>query len=364
MLMEQRYITSFAEAAVLLTISYWYEEMMTFEHSNIVERMGALTLIILGEGVIAMTESVSFMLRNGSRISTSSVGLVIAAVLTVYVLWMLYFDHADNLDHPGARINKQKPWCQIWAFLHFPLHTAILLTLEGSARFVIWSNANRVLDFVLNSFWTSSDTFPDVKDGIQLSSNLQLELKNINATYPFFDSEISKPDFKSYLTDLQNLGSFVDSPELVNKSYDIMNSMLDSLINRTNELYDVEVSFTSHGDIYSQVFEAFLDWYIAFFVAAGLVLVLLALQRYVGHQPKRDGRIKPPPTAAKLAVPGIAVILQFSIGIALASVSLFAKWQDSDQFYNFVYSPWIIPTVLLAFCLGKWFSIFGVSCGG
>lgn len=331
---------------------------MTFRHTNIVERMGALTLIILGEGVIGMTESVSFMLNNGSQISPSTVGLVAAAILIIYVLWMLYFDHADTLDHPGGRINMQKPWYQIWAFLHFPLHTAMLLTLEGSAKFVIWSNANGILDFVLNTFWTASDSY--VENGFQLSGNLQLELNKIVATYSLFESEIHKPEFRSYLTDLQNLGSFNGSLEKVNTSSGIMTSMLNSLINRTNDLYDVEVSFTSHDDdMYAQIFEAYFDWYIAFFVAAGLVLILLALQRYVGHQSEIDEGIESPCPVAKRAVPGIAVTLQCGIGIGLAFVSLFANWQDSDQFYNFVYSPWIIPTVLFAFSLGKSFSISG-----
>jgi low temperature requirement protein LtrA len=99
---------------------------MKFDNSNIVERMGALTLIIMGEGIIGLTEQVSLILKMSATISASTLGLVIAAVLIIYVLWMLYFDHTDVLDHPGARINKQKPWCQYWAFLHFPLHTFIV----------------------------------------------------------------------------------------------------------------------------------------------------------------------------------------------------------------------------------------------
>jgi len=129
MLIRRRYVTSVSEATVHLIISYIYPAMF-FDKSNIVERMGALTLIIMGEGIIGMTEAVSNMFSSSSHISSQTGWLVVAAVLIIYVIWMLYFDHTDKLDHPGGRINKQGPWCQIWTFLHFPLHVAILLTLE------------------------------------------------------------------------------------------------------------------------------------------------------------------------------------------------------------------------------------------
>lgn len=47
---------------------------------------------------------------------------------------MLYFDQIEN-DRFGT-IRQQ-----VWAVLHFPLHVAILLTVEGSARFIIWWSA-------------------------------------------------------------------------------------------------------------------------------------------------------------------------------------------------------------------------------
>lgn len=44
---------------------------------------------------------------------------------------MLYFDSLTR-EHFGS-IRQQ-----IWAFLHFPFHVALVLFLEGTSQFVIW----------------------------------------------------------------------------------------------------------------------------------------------------------------------------------------------------------------------------------
>jgi hypothetical protein len=341
---------------------------MKFDTTNIVERMGALTLIIMGDGIIAMTESVSFMLKTQCEIPASTAVLVIAAVLIIYVLWMLYFDHADKLDHPGGRINKHKPWCQIWAFLHFPLHIALVLTLKGSARFVLWWNANGVIIFLMDNFNTYWNFYP-YDNGTQLLQTLQEQLANISDTNSALGAEIQKADFQSKIMDLQKLGPFNDSSANGNNAWDIMYSMENTLLNRTCDLFDINLSkfprMLSNSTAanseqvssnISQIYEAFRDWYIVFFVAAGCVLILLALARYVGHQsplPRSKGMTKPHVSGRKHKVPWVAITIQCLIGTGLAFISLLGQWEYSNAFFNFIHSQWIIPTVLLAFCLGE-----------
>jgi hypothetical protein len=370
-LKQQRYITSVAEAAVLLAISY-SSDLMKFDTTNIVERMGALTLIIMGDGIIAMTESVSFILKTERQISGSTVGLVIAAVLIIYVVWMLYFDHADKLDHPGGRVNKQKPWCQIWAFLHFPLHIAILLTLKGSARFVLWWNANEVINFLMDNFNTYWDAYP-YDNGTQLFQTLQNQLANISDTNSVLGAEIKNADFQYKLKQLQTLGPFNSSSDNDNSASDIMFSMENTLLNTTCELFDINLSkfpmalsnstatnFSQVSSNITQIYEAFRSWYIAFFVAAGCVLILLSLARYVGHQSPllgSEAMTKPHVSERKHKFPWVAITIQCLIGTGLAFVSLLAKWENSNPFCNFIDSQWVIPTVLLAFCLGQSLSL-------
>ena len=330
--------------------------------------MGTLTLIIMGEGIIGLTEQVSLILKKSANISASTLAMVFAAVLIIYVLWMLYFDHTDVLDHPGARINKQKPWCQCWAFLHFPLHIFILVTLEGSARFVSLWNANEALNFLSCNFDMSWNYWPYVQNGNQLWEGVKLQLHNLTQTYPLIDDTISASDFRINLTALQNLGTFssqADNDKILN----ILGWMNDALYIRMCDLFDIDVlaSVQSTDEKDNIVNKAYLDWSTAFLVAAGCVLIFLAFARLVGHKEtasKGVARSQVVPSKDKRLVTWVAVTAQCLIGIGLTLVSLLAlprysqTGPDSDRYSNFIQSHWVIPTALLSFCIGKSFVIF------
>ena len=343
---------------------------MTFSDSNIVERMGALSLIIMGEGIIGMTESVSYTLKTSSNISSSTIGLVIAVVLVIYILWMLYFDHTDKVDDAGARITKEEPWRQLWAFLHFPLHVAILLTLEGSAKLVLWWNANEALNFLSYNFGIY---YPAVDNGTQLVERIQGQLGHIVNMYPVLDKDIHTVDFQSYLTQLRQLGAFNGTSDNDLNAFRIMGLMQDNFFAAICETLGIEYNQPPPGDNstasdsqaldladmkVSAIFQVFYDWLIIFLVAGGCVLLLLALVRYVGHQKMPiaksvDGIGDHFEIAGKRPFAWVSLALQCFIGVGLALVSLIAKWKDSDAFWKFITSPWIIPTVLLAFSLGE-----------
>jgi succinate dehydrogenase hydrophobic anchor subunit len=268
---------------------------MTFSKTNIVERMGALSLIIMGEGIIGMTESVSFMLKTSSKISSSTMGLVVAVVLVIYVLWMLYFDHTDKVDDAGARITKKEPWRQLWAFLHFPLHVAILLTLEGSAKLMLWWNANEALNFLSYHFGTY---YPTVENGAQLLRVIQGQLGQIVEMYPFLEEEIHKADFQANLTQLGQLGAFNGTSDNDFNAFWTMDLMQANFFAAICEKLGIEYKQPLPGNSstasdsqaldlaemnVSAIFQVFYGWLVIFLVAAGCVLLLLALARYVGH---------------------------------------------------------------------------------
>jgi low temperature requirement protein LtrA len=360
MLTQPRYITSILEAATLLIISYFHPTMF-LNKTNIVERMGALTLIIMGEGIIGMTEAVSNMFSTSSQISNETAGLVVAVVLIIYVLWMLYFDHADKLDHPGGRINKQGPWCQIWIFLHFPLHIAILLTLEASAKFTLWWNANEAFNYIIETFYRNSSYYPDVQSGPQLFQALQYVLANITSKYPLLREDIKNDvDFQHNLTTALNLGPLNGSSENDKTLDNLLNDMSDNALFLVCGRLDIEVPKMSDnpGDNVLAIFDVFFEWFGTFFVAAGCVLILLAFTRYVGHQETVYQNVAGKETRHMKKihpVAWVAIRVQCLIGIGLALVAILELPSYSDGFDNFIQSPWIIPTVLLAFCLGKSF---------
>ena len=130
-----------------------------------VQRMSLLTLIILGEGIIVVCKSISKIVKNEFLWSAAVVGQIIAAILIIYFLYMSYFDRLHE-EHFGSI--KQ----QIWSFLHFPLHTVLVLVLQGVSILIIWRQAvesieiisakvNAVGDLAIAGNYTDGETFAD-----------------------------------------------------------------------------------------------------------------------------------------------------------------------------------------------------------
>lgn len=371
------WITSAVEAAVLLFISC-QSVSMSFDQTNLVERMGALTLIVMGEGIIGMTESISSILRTSPTVSGTTIGVTIAVILTCYFLWMLYFDHTDTVDEPGERVTKSSPHRQTWAFLHFPLHVAILMTLEGSAALMLWWVAIEAFSFGPLLNLGMDQLFSNVT-GVEAFPIFELAINQSINRYSGITNQSQITDIRGFLDEIRNLGSFSNnsvSSEAAGFISDIQNLFFGAICG------SLEITSPETGDItpptsadallgsvgqdqIQQVFGVFNIWFIVLFVAAGCTLIALAVLRYVGHE---EGPIWPSwlqlsrmrhhtKPSARPSKSLVALEVQVLIGIALATVSLMSlpnrDGTFSDRFYNFIASPWIIPTVLLTYVLGK-----------
>jgi low temperature requirement protein LtrA len=67
------------EAISIITVSCVWR-VISFKHTHLVERIGLLTLIVMGEGVIGLTTSVSTILQNCVQTSKSAIGAIVASV--------------------------------------------------------------------------------------------------------------------------------------------------------------------------------------------------------------------------------------------------------------------------------------------
>ena len=124
------YVISIAEIVVTVGIScYW--RVISFKGTHIQQRMSLLTLIILGEGIIVICKAMSKLVKIGSQFDSQVTGQIVAAVVIIYLLYMLYFDRMHD-DHFGTI--KQ----QIWASLHFFLHIMLVLVLQGVSYLIMW----------------------------------------------------------------------------------------------------------------------------------------------------------------------------------------------------------------------------------
>lgn len=133
---------------------------------------------------------------------------------------MLYFDQIESDRFGTIRV-------QIWTLLHYPLHVAILLTEEGSAKSIIW--------------WTLIEKYPDVS---------ALEYFNVTSS-----SSISK--------DALALSDTISTPMTVHLASEPV--QLDEFVTLFNTVFYF------------------------FFIAAGCVLIVLGILYWCGKKHKSWG---------------------------------------------------------------------------
>jgi len=80
------YVIAVLEAASVLGISCTWR-VVSFKRTHLVERVGLLTLIMMGEGIISITQSVSQILWNVRTVNPSDVGIIASCVLLIVSLF-------------------------------------------------------------------------------------------------------------------------------------------------------------------------------------------------------------------------------------------------------------------------------------
>lgn len=216
------YVVACIETVAIIAISCIWR-VVSFKHTHLVERIGLLTLIIvssptscgdhrliflqMGEGIIGITKSVSQILRNSSSTSGSDIATIVSSVLLIYFIWVLYFDQIEN-DRFGT-IRQQ-----IWALLHFPLHVAILLTVEGTTELILWNIIVHADDwwwywypvYTVNEFSTWYNSTEEV-------------IQYVNETVTLFSERFkegalqSAYDYNVNLTSIRNINATFGTPK-------------------------------------------------------------------------------------------------------------------------------------------------------
>ena len=307
------YIVLVFESLSLLSISsYW--SSFSFRRTCLSERVGLLTLIVIGEGIIGFLKTLSKI--AGSFASTSMVaGQAISAVLITYFLFHLYFDHV-NTDSFGT-IRQH-----IWAILHFPLNLAILLTLEGVNQLALWSVAQQQVTAAENLLDAALTAGSGHQAAIVGTIN-----DTVNALETNFASSPPIPRIiETGLTDIL-AGNFTD---------DSAHSLGVAVVLFLLQSYGYHItSYTPDaiGPFTTIITSAFLY----FFISAGAALLILATLLWLGKK-KTSG--------AEWGCVGVRV----AIGTGLCLITLMSVTDDGD---NFVLSGWLLPTVVLCYGFGR-----------
>ena len=340
------YVVIALEAAAVIAIS-GRTRFLSFRRTAIVERLGLLTLIILGEGVIGLCDSIKTV-RIARGFPPNVIGQIICAVLIIYFLWMLYFDQIET-----ERVGTIRQ--QIWTMLHFPFHVCVLLVVEGLRQFSVWQKINDLVNpFVMGIFNVSplilqiltsnGDSTPALPT--ETINRINETLKGLIDTFP--DSDYEPPDFSPYLADLGTT---------VNDSASAVLEILSLGTNFIFQNFDIEAPKKDEGaDPYQVLVDLYAIYntvFVYFFVCSGIALVLLAALFWLGKRRKSRGEF-------------LSIALRIIVGIGLALLAVMdapslVSGLGSNARDNYLNSSWILPTVLLAYGLGESSRPFYVS---
>ncbi|KAI5844673.1 bacterial low temperature requirement A protein-domain-containing protein [Morchella snyderi] len=136
-------MAAFEVISVITTSSIW--GCVSFKRTHLIERMGLLTLIILGEGIIVMLKAINTIVK-GFGWTWTTLGVVSSSIALIYLYWMFYFDFNPMKIYYG-RFRQQ-----LWALLHFPFHLAIVLSVEGLRQLATLRNYELMADDMMGKF--------------------------------------------------------------------------------------------------------------------------------------------------------------------------------------------------------------------
>ncbi|KAL8830519.1 MAG: hypothetical protein Q9170_005694, partial [Blastenia crenularia] len=287
------YIIIVLEAlAVFFISSHW--PTVGFKYTNLNERCGLLTLIILGEGIIVLTKSMNYLVQ-GENFSRSIIAQIISAVLIIYSTYLLYFDqfpHPPSISLPHSSSNLH----HAWTLAHFPFHIALILLMEGTSRLITWRNALEIVTHILNAY---SDIYNNNLNSSALT--LSHDLGNFSAgVLQSVDADPTKFNVTGYLRDLRYAGD-PNGEEAMTAAWGVVVVLVNAVFKffhiQSAKRMDAPVlmapDLSGEGgspDPYDDLGSA-LDVYdlvfVYFFVAAGCTVFLLAMLMALGNW---DGR--------------------------------------------------------------------------
>ncbi|MCJ1280691.1 hypothetical protein MMC26_000008 [Xylographa opegraphella] len=340
------YVAFVLEAGIILFAS-GQVSFLSFVHTPMVERLGLLTLIILGEGVIGLCESIQ---KVGANLSFGAdiIGQMISGVGIIYFIWMLYYDQTEK-----KRVGRLRQ--ELWTILHFPFHICILLLVEGQATLTVWLKiqdlANPLEPAAFNIPFFFDDNVNDPPTGAALTSYIANLNSTLQGVFENFKSPQNPEPFPASvdqaLTDLTEgaYNTTNDFAYAINYIYYQSISGICGLFSIEAPERDLtgEASSTDAGaQAVNDIVDIFYTAYTYFFVAAGLTIIALTLLLRLGKREKY-----------RTEMLGNAVRYLVGIGLALLALMNLPSLENYDNaaIYTYISSAWMLPTVLLSYLL-------------
>jgi low temperature requirement protein LtrA len=117
-------------AALELLVPVWAERAAptTWHPHHIAERYGLLTLIVLGESILAATVAIQTALASGETLSALT-PIIIGGLLIVYSMWWVYFDRPVHDLLTSNSLRK----AIVWGYGHYLIFAAAAAVGAGLA---------------------------------------------------------------------------------------------------------------------------------------------------------------------------------------------------------------------------------------
>lgn len=369
------YALAVVETLIVTGVSMKYRNL-SFEGTHLVERMSLLTLIVLGEGAIAVAKACQYIAyADGTFTFAGSVaGEIVCAVLILYFLYMIYFDFQNEEFFGTIRT-------QVWSFLHFPLHLALVLAVEGIAQCITWNAAVRRSQELNNQIvhWVTvlNTTTAGAKEWVDTANDLNATaVELISKQLARSSSFLSTTQGIGYLGQVQisvtpAIANGAEDPDTASNAFWWLAGVLYNTIFKIAGFYPPEsnaeeeqaleyttkpINFTAYPFDYWQngtitnvnkSWEVFKITYTYFFVSIGLAVVLLAALAWLNRG-----------SQVRLLWPRL--LCTTLVGCALALLSTMVL--NEDRVVNFVLGPWILPTVALCLFGSKFLETMCDAC--
>lgn len=340
------YVTIGIESGVILLLSAKWR-FLSFRATNIVERLGLLTLIILGEGIIGLCSAIQ-KVGSDQKFGADIIGMIICGIVIIYCLWMLYFDQSE-----AEKVGTVRQL--IWTMLHFPYHCSVLFVLEGTNQLSTWRKLIDSWDSLDNRLSINTIIPPTTDD----SDDLNNYVTAINQTmtqwfHPYEEGlgklKIQTPDLQPIFENIQNLAK--DSLSENNAT-----AFAQAVQGNVTDIFSQGAVFaaknfgieppekkaedaTESGQVLGLLLDdTFSTIFIYFFVAAGLAILFTTMLFIFGKRHKIRGDY-------------FNIFFRIIIGTGILLVSIIATAKGgllNDAYSNFAGSPYMLPTVAIAY---------------
>ncbi|KAJ0421097.1 nineteen complex-related protein 2-domain-containing protein [Aspergillus carlsbadensis] len=298
-----------------------------FQDTHLNVRMGLLTLIIIGEGVISVTRIVNKTVRPGGWTKWSFVH-ILGVTTNVYFIWQEYFDLT-----PRRAMSTVAQ--QLWAQLHFPFHVVLILLLEGSQILALTLDITLKLQYLVETIlFACEEPQPPPELAIRLLrqtiEDMEIEYSRgaINEQMAIYEILDDLPNHR-----LCPINGTIGFRLTQNRINDLVGNVTSALFSSMRIVPPRSANLNQMDS--SQLLRMYVELlgfvYVYFFVVASIAMFLFAAFSYLAR--RHD----------KLFAMGIGVAVRILLGVFLASLTVFAK--DFELAYSFMKSP----TILYAF---------------